>query len=118
MILTNRGAALDTGHAWSFYRRVREQFGDWNHVVLTFADEPERTRGGNEPGADYKIVSFVDDHGNTLELDGINFGYGGDTPQELVKMLISEGFPDSPSLSFAVLNPAGTNHYPQTIPRD
>ncbi|GAB1816079.1 hypothetical protein MUNTM_51220 [Mycobacterium sp. MUNTM1] len=117
-MLSNRGANPDTSQAWSFYHRVREQFGDWNHVILTFPDEPDRIRGASEHGAESKIVQFVDDQGNTLELDGINFGYDGGTPHELLAMLLTEGFDDGPGLHAAVLNPAGENVYPRTIARD
>lgn len=117
-MLSNRGANPDTSQAWSFYRRVREQFVAWNHVILTFPDQPDRVRGASEHGAESKIVQFVDDRGNMLELEGINFGYDGGTPQELLAMLLSEGFDDGPSLHDAVLNLAGGNIYPRTIARD
>ena len=40
MIVTNRGAnPTSTFRAWGFYKRVREQFGEWNHVILTFPDD-------------------------------------------------------------------------------
>lgn len=114
MMITNLGAVHDTAQAWSFYRRVREQFGEWNHVVLTFVDEPERARDADDGR---KIVHFVDDHRNTLELEGTNFGYGGGQPDELLKILVQEGF-DGERCRHAVLDPAGINTYPQTISRD
>ena len=76
MIVTNRGAnPTSTFRAWGFYKRVREQFGGWNHVILTFPDEPDRARPCNS--AEDKLVCFVDDHGRRLEVNGINFGYDG-----------------------------------------
>lgn len=116
-MLTNRGAKADTSEAWDFYRRVREQFVAWNHVVLTFREEPDRPRAAR-PG-EFKIVQFVDDQGHTLELEGINFGYGkgGGTPGELLAMLEEEGFDKTANLRDIILNPAGTCTYPQTIIR-
>lgn len=116
-MLTNRGAKADTSEAWNFYRRVREQFVAWNHVILTFREEPDRPRAGRN---EFKIVQFVDDQGHTLELEGINFGYDGDggTPGQLLAMLEREGFNNTANLRDIILNPAGTCIYPQTITRD
>ncbi|MFV8245052.1 hypothetical protein [Mycolicibacterium peregrinum] len=118
MLLTNRGASPDTGEAWRFYRRVRGQFVDWNHVVLTFPDDPERIRNADEHGIENKIVRFVDDRGDALEVEGINFGYDGDTPTELVAVLLAEGFGYRDRVEAVVLNPSGTAIYPQTVRRD
>lgn len=111
MLLSNRNAAGDTWSAWRFYRRVREQFTDWNHVVL---DHLEPEESGETSPAKPKLVRFVDDRGDVLELAGVNFGYDGDTPGELLKLLIDEGFNES--VSGLVLQQG--SYYPLTIPRD
>lgn len=115
-MLTNRGANANPSEAWNFYRRVREQFVAWNHVILTFREEPDRPR--NARSSDAKIVQFIDDQGHTLELEGVNFGYDGRTPGELLAMLEREGFDNTANLRDIILDPSGTCIYPQTIKRD
>lgn len=114
-LLTNRGAGAG---AWAFYDRVRPNFAEWNHVVLTFVEDPDRTRPPleNNP-AESKIVQFVDDRGDVLEIEGINLGYDGETPEKLRSLLEKEGF-DETVIRAAVLNRRRSEYYPQTIARD
>jgi hypothetical protein len=109
MILSNRGADGDTWETWRFYARVRRQFVDWNHVILAFVDDDPRLG---------KLVKFVDDHGNALELHGITYGYEGGTPGELVMKLFNEGFENKARVEAIVFNPQGNQKYPTTIVRD
>lgn len=112
--LTNQGAHSATDSAWRFYRRVRDQFGDWNHVVLTYEDDvaPRLSRSPER-----KVVLFVDDAGNRLALEGTNFGYDGGAPVELCAILVGEGF-NRDQVEYHVLNPTKRNFYPYTIGRD
>ncbi|MCH9736811.1 MAG: hypothetical protein K0U78_20045 [Actinomycetia bacterium] len=112
--LTNEGAHHDTSSAWRFYGRVRDQFADWNHVVLTYRDDVAPQSSNS---LERKYVLFVDDAGNRLLLEGTNFGYGGDTPTELCEKLVDEGF-HRDQVEYHVLNPTGRNFYPYTIGRD
>lgn len=112
--LTNQGACHDTWSAWRFYRRVRSQFADWNHVILTFGND-ERIRASEPP--ERKLVVLADDAGNLLVLEGVNFGYNGGAPTELAEALVSEGF-DRSRVEYVVLNPAGSQCYPITLSRD
>ncbi len=114
---TNRGAGADTWDAWRFYRRVRPQFADWNHVLLTYLDDdnPNGPMTGGDRGS--KVVKLVDDLGQTLELCGVSFGYDGGTPTELLEVLLNEGFPE-PETTAAVLNQTEDHYYPCVIPRD
>ena len=114
--LTNRGSHADTWKAWHFYRRVRPQFLEWNHVRLTYAQNPDTVRQGHEL-VETKIVEFVDDAGDALELEGVNFGYNGGTPGELVEVLLSEGFGDADRIEEVVLNKSGQQTYPRTVAR-
>lgn len=114
LVLTNRGSNSDTWTAWNFYRRVRFRFTDWNHVVLTYLDPADADRVATSSP---KLVIFVDDQGNRLELAGVNFGYGGGTPGELRQLLDEEGFP-SDRTAAVVLNRGGGQRYPQTLTRD
>lgn len=115
MLSTNRGMPRDTWDAWDWYRGVRPRFGSWHRVELTFADcPPARPR----PGAPTtnKLVRFVDEQENVLELHGVNFGYRGGTPREVVDTLVEEGF-DEATVTAVVFNSSGTLLYPQTIER-
>ncbi|ORA24168.1 hypothetical protein [Mycobacterium aquaticum] len=109
MMLTNRGAVVDTWASWRFYNRVRPQFLAWNHAILTF----ENGSAGGE-----KMVKFVDDAGNILELHGIAYGYDGGTPGELAEKLIKEGFQNPDRIRHLVYNTGGGQKYPMTISRD
>lgn len=109
VILTNRGAHADTWEAWAFYERVRSQFVDWNHVVLTFVDD--------DP-AGSKLVTFVDDQDNVLDVHSVNYGYEGGTPSELVTTLLKEGFRGKERVEDLIFNPRGDQTYPKTIARD
>lgn len=116
MLLTNRGKPRDTGDAWAFYREARGRFDAWDHVVLTFATDPQR-----QPrllGADFvpKLVRFVDRRGDALDLYGINFGYKRGAPTDLAKTLVQEGF-DETDVEAAVLNRSEAELYPQTLRR-
>ncbi|MGB8402765.1 MAG: hypothetical protein WCE30_01670, partial [Mycobacterium sp.] len=63
-----------------------------------------------------KLVRFVDDQENTLELHGVNFGYRGGTPGEVVETLVGEGFSKA-RVAAVVFNSSGKELYPQTIDR-
>lgn len=117
--LTNEAATADgysTISAWRFYDRVRDQFTDWNCVILTLPGEPD---GLHEvyPGTP-KLVVFIDDRGNRLDLYGINYGYRSDhgTPGELLDVLLKEGF--GPYVADAVFNSGGGTRYPVRLWRD
>ncbi|ORX16003.1 hypothetical protein AWC31_01135 [Mycolicibacterium wolinskyi] len=109
VMLTNRGAVTDTWASWRFYNRVRPQFLAWNHAILTYE---------NESGDGEKMVKFVDDAANILELHGITYGYEGGTPGELAEMLIKEGFQNPDRIRHLVYNIGGDQKYPMTISRD
>lgn len=114
LVLTNRGSGGDTWSSWNFYRRVRNRFGDWNYVVLTYLDPGD---AGRDNTGSAKLVVFVDDAGNRLELAGVNFGYDGGTPDQLRQLLDDEGFCPQRT-AYVVLNPGRTQLYPQTLTRD
>lgn len=113
MLLTNRGKPRDTWDAWEFYRKVRVQFGVWDHVDFTVVTDPHRPW---DDTAQAKLVRFVDVDGNTLELYGVNFGYEGGTPAEVVKTLVQEGFSNRDVIA-AVYNRSKREVYPRTIAR-
>lgn len=115
MLLSNNGKSKTTWDAWRFYRGMRTQFKAWKHVELTFASDPpvrpEPTVSGRS-----KLLRFVDESGNTLELHGVNFGYRGGTPGEVVETLVQEGF-NKPKVIAAVFNSSQRELYPQTLVR-
>lgn len=117
--LTNESAGHNTISAWRFYHRVRDQFSDWNSVILTVPGEPEGLRRVF-PGT-LKLVVFIDDRGNRLDLYGINYGYGGGkdentTPGRLLDVLVKEGF--GPHVADVVFNGNGNTQYPVRLWRD
>lgn len=115
MLSSNRGKPRDTWDAWDWYRQVRPRFGPWARVELTFTDNPlGPARSSNSNTA--KLVRFVDDQENTLELHGVNFGYRGGTPGEVVETLVGEGF-NKALVTAVVFNSSGNEQYPQTIER-
>lgn len=120
MRLTNETAAHSTISSWNFYNRVRGQFADWNCVILTVPGEPEEPREVSTGTP--KLVVFIDDRGDRLDLYGINYGYGEDdsstTPGELLQVLLKEGFGPRSYVADLVLNPDGRSRYPVWIYRD
>lgn len=115
MLLSNKGKSKTTWDAWRFYRDVRTKFGDWKHVELTFASDPPARPESTVSGRS-KLLRFVDESGNTLELHGVNFGYRGGTPGEVVETLVQEGF-NEPKVIAAVFNSSQRELYPQTLVR-
>lgn len=115
MLLSNKGKSKTTWDAWRFYRDVRTKFGDWKHVELTFATDPPARPESTVSGRS-KLLRFVDESGNTLELHGVNFGYRGGTPGEVVETLVQEGF-NEPKVIAAVFNGSQRELYPQTLVR-
>ncbi|BCI84563.1 hypothetical protein MTY66_61880 (plasmid) [Mycolicibacterium sp. TY66] len=111
MLHTNRGKPHgDTGDVLAWYREMRPQFGPWKYVELTF-----ETPGPGVAGRP-KVIRFVDVQENALELLGLNFGYRGHTPADVVKILVSEGF-NQERAAAVVFNESETVRYPQTIAR-
>lgn len=115
MLSSNRGKSRDTWEAWDWYRQVRPQFGPWHRVELTFADDPSATPHVTSSDT-LKLVRFVDEQEHTLELHGVNFGYTGGTPEEVVATLVGEGF-NRAKVTAVVFNTSGRELYPQTIER-
>lgn len=113
MLLTNRGKPRDTWEAWEFYREVRKRFGRWARVELTSAPNPYWPQSS---ATEAKVVRFVDGDSNALELYGVNFGYEGGTPAEVVKTLVREGFNEA-AVTAAVFNRSGAQAYPQALER-
>lgn len=106
MLASNRGQSGDSWTKWNWYRQVRPRFGPWHRVELTFTSDPSA----------HKLVRFVDEQENLLELHGMNFGYEGGTAGEIVETLVGEGF-NRAKVSAVVFNSSGRVQYPQTIER-
>ncbi|MEE3755295.1 hypothetical protein [Mycobacterium intracellulare] len=115
MLLSNKGKSKDTWDAWRFYRDARPKFGAWKHVELAFASNPP-ARPESTVSGQSKLLRFVDESGNTLEIHGVNFGYRGGTPREVVETLVREGFNKS-KVSAVVFNSSERELYPQTLVR-